>query len=75
MQSSKFISLALSRDELTPAIKISRDIFCAKNDDLSSDSSEISAQDSPRKEMQKNISILNDMGFGTSLTSTNFPLS
>ena len=53
------MSIAPSRDELTPAITISRDLFCANNGDHSSSSSEISAVDSPRKEMQKNASILN----------------
>ena len=57
-------SFVPSRDEFTPLIKITQDLFTAKSDDSSSDSFSISEDTLPKKKLIKNLSILGEMGFG-----------
>lgn len=56
------LSTSPSKDELTPKVRCPK-AFNTETNDFSSSSSEISVEESPIKLRQRNISILNQLGF------------
>ena len=62
-------SFAPSRDEFTPSLKITQDLFNGKNEDNNIDSFLITESASPRKQLSRHITILEEMGFGSAFTS------
>jgi hypothetical protein len=66
------IYLSPSKEEVTAQIKIKKDLFTSPELESSSESSSISASMSPKKEMQRNVTILDEMGLGTNLASPSY---